>query len=114
MQRIIRLSIAIAALAVIAGTLHSMPARAQTPDGETPAVEDVCSVAGLTGALKGLCNAYCEAMDCDSNDPRASARACERVRGNFLEASGDQEPPCVQVSCPCAATGRHLILILGR
>ena len=81
----------------------AQPSSAQTPDGETPAVEDVCALAGLAGALKGLCNAYCEAMDCDSNDPRASARACERVRGNFVEASGGQEPPCVEVSCPCAA-----------
>ena len=48
-----------------------------TPDGVTPAVEDICS--GLQGAAYGLCNAYCEAQDCDAH-PKKS---CEHLRTNF-------------------------------
>jgi len=71
---------------------------AKTPDGETPATETVCD--GHTGALYGLCVAYCEAMDCDSAEPNASERACERVRANYNNhhPSGT-DPPCVD---PCA------------
>lgn len=58
----------------------SNQAWSQTPDGETPADEDVCD--GLTGAAWGLCNAYCEAMDCDGV-PQASDAACNRVADNF-------------------------------
>ena len=48
------------------------------------------------GALKGLCNAYCENMDCAGDDPNATERACERVRDNFLAKGGEQLPcePC--------------------
>lgn len=79
------------------------PAFASTPDGETPAVETVCD--GLTGAEWGLCNAYCEAMDCDSEYPSASDSACERVLSNFQEHADGEDPPCLEpvgpVVCPC-------------
>ena len=45
---------------------------AKTPDGVTPAEETVCD--GLSGAAFGLCNAYCEAMDCDSDSTKASQK----------------------------------------
>lgn len=51
----------------------------------------------LQGAAYGLCIAYCEAMDCDSDYPRASETACERVMGNYQRALGDDSfPPCSQ------------------
>ena len=76
------------------------PVMAQTPDGETPAEESVCD--DLTGKAWGLCNAYCEAMDCESGDQQASDTACDRVLDNFLAASGGAEPPCVgDSSIPC-------------
>ena len=56
--------------------------------------QDVCSQTELGGALKGLCNAYCEAMDCDG-DPNANAVACTSVRDKFLKKSGGIEPPCL-------------------
>ena len=64
----------------------------QTPDGETPAVEDVCD--GLEGASYGLCNAYCEVMDCDNPETKASAKACEKVLANFEKKTGSAMPPC--------------------
>ena len=72
-------------------------ARAQTPDGIPPARETVCDVE--TGAAFGLCNAYCEAMDCDSGAPKASATACSRVRSRFQNVTG-RDMPC-EASCPC-------------
>ena len=50
-----------------------------TADGLTPAVEDICTKWGFTGKVNGLCNAYCEAMDCDSAEPRASLKACTQM-----------------------------------
>jgi hypothetical protein len=67
---------------------------AQTADGQTPAEETVCEETELGGALKGLCNAYCEAMDCDAN-PNASINSCEAVRSKFVKKSGGIEPPCL-------------------
>lgn len=69
-----------------------------TPDGKPPSEETVCN--SLSGALFGLCNAYCEAMDCDSPNPHASPTACSRVLDNFMKHSGGQPPPCA-VTCPC-------------
>lgn len=66
-------------------------AFAQTPDGEPPSVETVCN--DQVGAAFGLCNAYCEAMDCDSGEPQASENACNRVLSKFEQLTGTT-PPC--------------------
>jgi len=75
-------------------------ALAQTPDGETPAEETVCD--NETGAAFGLCNAYCEAMDCESDDPQASEAACGKVRDKFMQITG-RDLPCEAppATCPC-------------
>ena len=44
------------------------------------------------GQAFGLCNAYCEAMDCDG-DPNANQNACDAVYANFSAATGEA-PPC--------------------
>ncbi len=90
---------------LIAGFLVSWSAvQAKTPDGKPPSEETVCD--GLTGAAFGLCNAYCEAMDCDSPNHHASDNACAQVKRNFERKTG-QPLPC-EVACPC---GQHLPLI---
>jgi hypothetical protein len=66
-----------------------------TPDGIPPAFETICD--GQTGAAHGLCTAYCEAMDCDSPKPHASAQACAKIANNFVRITG-QPLPC---DCPC-------------
>jgi hypothetical protein len=63
-------------------------ADAKTPDGMPPSQETVCS--GLSGAAFGLCNAYCEAQDCDVH-PRPS---CDQLRKNFLKITGSPIFPC--------------------
>jgi hypothetical protein len=91
-----RLILAIALLLVCAG---AGAARAEgTPDGLPPALETVCDME--QGSAFGHCNAYCEAMDCDSDNPQASATACDKVRSKFLQTTG-RDVPC-EVSCPCA------------
>jgi hypothetical protein len=96
MWKLLRLSGScfIPALACGVIALLATPALTQTPDGMTPAEETVCDDANLTGALWGLCNAYCEAMDCDIDSHHASQTACDRVLENFLKKSGGVAPPC--------------------
>ena len=65
---------------------------AKTPDGETPAEETVCDE--VSNSLFGLCNAYCEAMDCDYESPNASEKACEAALSNYMKKSGGEPPPC--------------------
>ena len=58
---------------------------------------------GEVGAAYGLCNAYCEAMNCDSDYPRASSTACGKVLTKYNEIAGSV-PPCVAAApaaCPC-------------
>lgn len=62
-----------------------------TPDGSPPAEEAVCDEAGLMGSALGLCVAFCEANDCDT-DPKA--KACEVLRGNYARITGDFSFPC--------------------
>ena len=78
------------------GSLLSFPVGfAQTPDGETPAEEHVCD--GYSGAAFGLCNAYCEAMDCD-DDPNADQEACDKVQDKFESRTG-KDIPCGGATC---------------
>ena len=86
----------ILALVLASWVLFGNNAMSETPDGETPAEEDVCD--GLNGAAYGLCVSYCEAMDCGDGN-RSSERACERVRENYQRIEGTGKAfPC---ECPC-------------
>lgn len=76
----------------------SVNAAAKTPDAQTPAQETVCD--SETGAAKGLCNAYCEAMDCDNPNVRANEQGCAAVKANYERKTGRPFLPC-EVGCPC-------------
>lgn len=91
------------ALAAVSGA-----AVAQTPDGLPPANEGVCDpLIGLTPGLFGLCNAYCEAQDCDF--VAAHSAQClapnPRILANYQrkQRPGDPDMPCIQTvtACPC-------------
>ena len=84
---------------VSGGVLGASVVLAGTPDGMTPAQEVACNIDRGTNYF-GLCNAYCEAMDCDSASPNASARACAATHANYLKKSGGLVPPC-EAACPC-------------
>ncbi|HET9228184.1 MAG TPA: hypothetical protein VFR31_16020 [Thermoanaerobaculia bacterium] len=89
-----RLTLTLALLLICSGA-----ALAQTPDWETPATETVCD--DESGAAFGLCNAYCEAMDCESENPQASATACAKVQNKFMQLTG-RDLPCEVPECPCS------------
>ena len=82
-------SMALALFATL-GTSLTAPVSAKTPDGKTPAEESVCD--DVANNLFGLCNSYCEAIDCDSDE--AHAEGCDSVYSNYLEKSGGEPPPC--------------------
>lgn len=79
------------------------PCVAKTPDGYTPHEETICN--NETGAAFGLCNAYCEAMDCDSENPHASEKACSKIKSLYTKHTGNEYLPCEQnieqLGCPC-------------
>jgi hypothetical protein len=86
-------------LASILGTaaLIATPAHAQrTGDHIVPSIETVCD--GDPYSF-GLCNAYCEALDCNSPTPLGTPRACSNLLRNYQKKSGGKLPPC---ACPCA------------
>jgi hypothetical protein len=89
-------SAALAGVMIIASA-GMAAAQFGTPDGLPPALEEVCDM--TTGKANGLCVAYCEAMDCDSETPNANAHACENVAANYTRVTGETLP-CIR-TCPC-------------
>ena len=59
---------------------------ASTPDGQTPAEETACDT--FNGVAYGLCNAYCQAMDCDTG-AYADDDACDAVALQFEDLTGE-------------------------
>jgi hypothetical protein len=82
----------LALVVALAGT-----AMTKTPDQQPPSTETSCT--GLTGAARGLCNAYCQAQDCDVH-PRPS---CEKLRANYQKVTGSNTFPCDRVACGLSA-----------
>jgi hypothetical protein len=81
-------ALALTVVAVVILTFGPGASSAKTPDGMPPSQETVCS--GLQGAAFGLCNAYCEAQDCDVH-PRPS---CAQLLRNFRRITGMPAFPC--------------------
>ena len=54
---------------------------------------DSCALLGLSGVDYGLCNAYCEVMECDSENPMASDVACQKLEDKIYARTGSL-PPC--------------------
>ena len=81
--------------------LVPLAAEAKTGDGATPVAETVCDPFSYDDQAFGLCNAYCEAMDCDSPFRRASDTACLKKAQRFEELTGTA-PPCGSF-CPCVS-----------
>ena len=80
-------------IAMLLGLLASTSSGyANTPDGQTPAVETVCD--GLEDNMFGICNAYCEAMDCDDPNHKASDAACHKKAQQWAAIAGETVLPC--------------------
>jgi len=69
---------------IVVGTVS-----AQTLDGRTPAVEQVCG--DVKGTANGICLAYCEAQDCDMQPNKNS---CAQLRINYAKHTGSPIFPC--------------------
>ena len=83
-------------LTILAATPLLMVAMAGAPAlGQGMADDMECVMAELLGEEFGLCNAYCEAMNCDDEVNRqASAKACDKVKAKF-EAIALDPLPCL-------------------
>jgi len=57
-----------------------------------------CEIPELRDAERGLCIAYCEALDCDGSASNASPRACDRLAREFARRSGGAPPPCERLA----------------
>lgn len=87
----------ILALVLASWVLFGNNAVSKTPDGATPAEEDVCD--SLTGAAYGLCVSYCEAMDCGDANQHSDDEACLGVKANYQRIEGTNKAfPC---ECGC-------------
>ena len=71
--------------------------NAQTPDGIPADEETICDDAGLTGSAWDLCNAYCQAQDC--NDLEEPTKSCMMLKKNFAKHTGTDVMPCDIVAC---------------
>lgn len=84
-----------------ASTAKRFASREHPDDAVHPRLEvtferrsEVCSEAGLDSSAWALCNAYCEALDCDTATTRASSRACDRLATQFGRRTGGALLPC--------------------
>ena len=91
-------------------------------DDETPTEEGVCDgLKDATPGLWGLCNAYCEAKDCDLDGvpDDGGSKACDRLIANYnsLKMADDPDMPCGRelLACPCwnTYTQAELIALLN-
>jgi len=88
MKHATRIWFSISLLALALGPAGAAFAQG-TPDGVTPAVEQICS--NLRGASFGLCVAYCEANDCDLEP---GSKECATLRANYAKITGTSTFPC--------------------
>ena len=71
--------------------------EAQEPDTQPQLVIDYelpCVQLDLDGPSHALCHAYCDALQCDAPDTKASPHACARVEQQFLLRSGRETLRC--------------------
>jgi hypothetical protein len=66
----------------------------------------MCEDAGLIGAAYAACHVYCEALNCDSEEPGGSERSCRNALARFEDLTDGATPPCEEpegMICPCGA-----------
>lgn len=94
---------------LLLSVLLGLCSTAAFADGLPPSEEDDCDVLqlpGVTPGLFGLCNAFCEAKDCDKYADGDMSSSCEGLLANYEGRASDSDPvmPCLQeetVVCPC-------------
>ena len=117
-----KVSITFFAVLFVSFSMFGLTAKAQTPDGQTPAQESVCDplkADGVTKGLYGICVAFCEAHDTASPETPITPEDLERLKeqapsGRILAAYNkkkqetDPNMPCINIDhtnpnpvCPC-------------
>ena len=72
-------------------------------DDLPPSQEDVCDVLqlpGVTPGLFGLCNAFCEAKDCDEYPIEDMPRSCDKLLDNYEKKRERADNP-LDPAMPC-------------
>jgi hypothetical protein len=101
--RVMGLCFSVSIVLALLGFVTTVAEARGTPDGTTPSQEDVCDA--VEGAAYGLCTAYCEAMDCESDQPNASDTACESVLAKYMTETDGIDPPCSDSCVRCGLPG---------
>lgn len=95
-------SLILVALAIAGNIASGETFRGLKKDKKKKGKQDSVWCEGLDGPLKGLCNAYCDAMECHE-DPNSNG--CDRVLENYNKKKGGDDPamPCLTppTQCPC-------------
>jgi hypothetical protein len=91
-----------------ASTVKRFYSREAGREGEGPrlVVEYVppCDTVDLSTRARGICTAYCEALDCDAAERRGGEVACQQLAERFAATSGEVALPCehpAEPECPC-------------
>jgi hypothetical protein len=105
-----------------ASTAKRFSSREAGREGEGPrlVIDYVppCDAADLPARARGICRAYCEALDCDGSEPSDRAQACEQLARRFDAATGGdplpcERPPAPVSACPCFTSGDVTALVLA-
>jgi len=94
---------------LLLSVLLGLCSTAAFADGLPPSEETVCDALlepGVTPGLFGICNAYCEAKDCDAYPAGEEPNSCNRLLANYERRASESDPvmPCLQEEtyvCPC-------------
>ena len=72
---------------------------------------DIADCDGLEGQAYELCESYCYAKNCASDDPNGNPKACAANKANYEKVTGEAWLPCDIVACalcgdpsPCVQT----------
>ena len=64
---------------------------------------DIEDCDALDGEAYELCESYCFAKACATDDPSGDPKSCERLKDNYLAVTGTDILPCDIVTCGLCA-----------
>ena len=94
-NRLPRASLGLLLFVAAAGWGTSL-AEARTGHTRTPE-NSVCAGPEVPRGLQGICQSYCEALDCDGSGLVNAAHRCESLLQTYVRRSGGLLPPCLSI-----------------
>jgi len=64
---------------------------------------DIADCDGLEGQAWTLCESYCYAKNCASDDPNGNPNACAANKANYEKVTGEEWLPCDVIACAICA-----------